>query len=366
MREVGSGAVGKLSRLLCVASLAFSAVGCVMVTEHDPDKAGGGTTEPVPTPDPDEQCTRERGEPIEVAVEPRPISAGCEAGSLGVYALNVDGFATASDAAAKKTAAAAFDGNTGTKLMVSGNAGWIAYEFGGLQAHVVASYSLTPASDADGNGVDTPTNWEFQGSRDGPCVDELTWTTLDRRDGESFADRHDTRNFTTTNTTAYHRYRLLVTSGQAAQRFQLSEVQLFGPGEAAFSVDDLFRHDAANRATFSATWSGKTIDHESERFHGSSSWSSTPGEFMTFSFVGSRAKLFCVEDPAHGLAAVSLDDGPEENADLYGPVTKYDHLVYTSPLLCPGAHTMTVRVTGEKNPASKGHFISIDRIEVLP
>lgn len=93
---------------------------------------------------------------------------------------------------------------------------------------------------------------------------------------------------------------------------------------------------------------------------------SKTGDMMRVAFVGSRVRLFGVEDPAHGIAAVAVDDGPEGRADLWGPMTRYNHFVWESEELCPGQHELTIRVTGEKNAESKDHFVSIDRVEVQP
>jgi hypothetical protein len=38
--------------------------------------------------------------------------------------------------------------------------------------------------------------------------------------------------------------------------------------------------------------------------------------------------------------------------------------MYTTPTLAAGPHTLRVRVTGDKNPASTSTVISLDRIEV--
>jgi hypothetical protein len=77
-------------------------------------------------------------------------------------------------------------------------------------------------------------------------------------------------------------------------------------------------------------------------------------------------RLFGVLDPHHGIGSVSIDGGSEEPVDLYGTRTEYNRLVYVSPRLCPGPHALRIAVTGDKNPASTGHFVSLDRAEVIP
>ncbi len=51
--------------------------------------------------------------------------------------------------------------------------------------------------------------------------------------------------------------------------------------------------------------------------------------------------------------------------DLYNPTTKYQ-VALAKTGLTPGNHTITLEVSGQKNPASAGNLISIDAFEVVP
>ena len=66
------------------------------------------------------------------------------------------------------------------------------------------------------------------------------------------------------------------------------------------------------------------------------------------------------------IAAVSIDGGPETNVDLFAFNDTGDVLVYTSPTLATGNHTLQVRNTGTHNPSSVGTVTSIDRFNITP
>jgi endoglucanase len=90
--------------------------------------------------------------------------------------------------------------------------------------------------------------------------------------------------------------------------------------------------------------------------------SGTADGTAVFTFVGTKVQLYGAKDPSYGIAAISLDGGEELNADSYGAARQENTLLYTSPELPNGLHTLKVRVTGLSNPASTGARISIDRI----
>ena len=259
-----------------------------------------------------------------------------------------------------------FDDNTGTKWEAADHeTPWIAYEFPDDETHVVTTYSVTSAADTV---ADDPKTWELQGSEDGPDVaeEDLNWVTLDSRTGQEFEQRYETRFYEFDNDTAYHRYRFLVTEAGDDPSFQISELELFEEGTPVFSVDDAVFGRGEHQFEYSGGWTGHTFDHMTTRYNGSSSWSNLPGESFSFTFVGSRIRLFGIVDPKHGIGAVTVNGNAAGAADFYGPSTGYNRLVYESPWLCPGEHTVTVTVSGDKHPSATDLFSSVDRIQVIP
>lgn len=86
-------------------------------------------------------------------------------------------------------------------------------------------YRLTSASDGPARD---PRDWTVAGSEDG-----LTWTTLDQRAGEAFAERGQARAFTFSNTKAYTLYRITFTAPVA---LRVAGVAFTGPGYTTAGV----------------------------------------------------------------------------------------------------------------------------------
>jgi hypothetical protein len=57
-----------------------------------------------------------------------------------------------------------------------------------------------------------------------------------------------------------------------------------------------------------------------------------------------------------------MDGGAETNVDFYNATILGDQLLWTSPLLSSGSHTLKVRVTGTKNSAASDRFVVVDRV----
>lgn len=131
------------------------------------------------------------------------------------------GMATASSQlVTHENASKAFDLDTNTKWFTDGNTtGWIAYQFPETISQVVRSYSVTSANDIPQRD---PADWQLQGSNDG-----AVWVTIDERSAEVFASRHQTKSYTSSNSTAYPWYRLLVTANSGASALQLAELVLY-------------------------------------------------------------------------------------------------------------------------------------------
>lgn len=92
--------------------------------------------------------------------------------------------------------------------------------------------------------------------------------------------------------------------------------------------------------------------------------SHTVGGLATFYFSGTQVRLYGVKFDYFGIGGISLDGGPETKADWYSPTEVDQALIYTSPVLPNGSHTLRIRVTGEQNDATGGIYILIDKAEV--
>ncbi|GAA1168873.1 hypothetical protein GCM10009654_27670 [Streptomyces hebeiensis] len=172
------------------------------------------------------------------AADAEPGGPGGPAGSGGPAPTTVDELLDITDTVTDVEASDEFEmmGEVASNLLRKAHNKWLAHDdtpeldFTLRQPAAVVGYRLTSANDFPDRD---PRAWDLQGSHDGS-----TWTTLDSRSGERFAHRHETKDFTFANATAYRRYRLLVTRNGGSNETQLSRVQFFTRGGAATGSAD--------------------------------------------------------------------------------------------------------------------------------
>lgn len=135
------------------------------------------------------------------------------------------------------------------------------------------------------------------------------------------------------------------------------------PGSGTYWINDDGRSSGDGGVAYAGTWNAGT-GCAAQCFWGDDHWSEQAGNTATFTFTGTRIALLSVRDTGNGIAALSIDGGPEQRVDFHGPIRTGETLQYLSPRLPQGTHTLQVRVTGERNPESGAAFVSIDRAEV--
>jgi lysophospholipase L1-like esterase len=123
------------------------------------------------------------------------------------------------------------------------------------------------------------------------------------------------------------------------------------------SVNDTqFRYDSA--ANWPAGWQQGAWQNDNH-------WSGVANASYEVPFNGTQAHLYGGRAPWHGVAAVSVDGGPEVQVDTYGETRSDGAWLWSSPVLSPGPHTLKVRVTGLKNAKASGSYITADRVDVV-
>ena len=95
-------------------------------------------------------------------------------------------------------------------------------------------------------------------------------------------------------------------------------------------------------------------------------WSGTKNDYYLVDFNGTQVKVYAARAPNHGKAAISIDGGTETTLDLYNSTRQDQYLIWTSPVLPAGSHTLKVRVTGAKNRKSSGVYVPADRVDIYP
>jgi hypothetical protein len=134
------------------------------------------------------------------------------------------------------------------------------------------------------------------------------------------------------------------------------------------SLDDSIQGSGNNEFNYVGNWGhcgpcgGDTASPA--LFNGSNSWSSTANDIMTLTFSGTSVAFYGVLAPDHGIGAISLDGGSETSIDFYSPTRSGNQLLWTSPILAAGTHTLKLRVTGTKNASSTGYYVTVDRADV--
>lgn len=85
----------------------------------------------------------------------------------------------------------------------------------------------------------------------------------------------------------------------------------------------------------------------------------------TFTFTGRRVELWGEKTDNKGIVAIKIDNGAETNVDLYAnTATNNTQVIFTADVP-QGTHTLTVRITGQKNPAALQTNLLIDRVRVF-
>jgi hypothetical protein len=149
---------------------------------------------------------------------------------------------------------------------------------------------------------------------------------------------------------------------QNAQFDNLSVISTGPPGP--FTVDDSIQGSGTGQFNYSGDWrhTGCTGDC----YNNTNSWDNATNDSVTVAFLGTEIRFYGVKDPAHGIGAVSVDDGEETDIDFYAVPRIGNQLMWTSPTLKAGEHTFKLRVTGTRNPASSNTFVAADRVDIVP
>ena len=96
------------------------------------------------------------------------------------------------------------------------------------------------------------------------------------------------------------------------------------------------------------------------------SYTGFPGDTVTLRFTGTQADVYSVTGPNHGTVEISIDGQPPVECDQYAEQRSPGHLLFQSPHLSKGEHTLTFTVTGRKNPYSQYLWAVLERIEIRP
>ena len=132
---------------------------------------------------------------------------------------------------------------------------------------------------------------------------------------------------------------------------------------AATTVNDNTTGTGLNQFSYQGTWS--YYNAQSGAYNSDNHWSSTTNDSYTLQFNGQQARVYASMAPNNGILAFSIDNGAETYFDAYAAMRVDDVLLFATPTLGNGLHTLKVRVTGLKNHASSGYNVPADRVDVV-
>ena len=93
--------------------------------------------------------------------------------------------------------------------------------------------------------------------------------------------------------------------------------------------------------------------------------SSGPSAQATLPFNGTSISWIGYRGPDAGIARVYIDGSFVAEVDLYYSDPRIQAILFTSPPLADGNHTITVEATGLQNAASSGTLVAVDAFDVL-
>ena len=127
------------------------------------------------------------------------------------------------------------------------------------------------------------------------------------------------------------------------------------------TVNDAVTGATTNTFAYAGTWQTST---GAAKYQGDDHYSYTTGSSYTFRFSGTQVALYGAKASHHGQASVQIDGGTAVTVDQYSSTRQDNVLMYRSPALTAGAHTVRVTVKGTRQAASTGTVIAVDRAEV--
>jgi hypothetical protein len=117
-----------------------------------------------------------------------------------------------------------------------------------------------------------------------------------------------------------------------------------------------------NQFEYVGSWS---YGRQSGAYDSDNHWEGDTNGYYQVRFYGIQVKVYAAIAPNHGIAAVSIDGGTETNIDFYASNRQEQALVYASPTIASGQHTLKIRVTGTRNSNSSGNVIPADRVDII-
>lgn len=138
------------------------------------------------------------------------------------------------------------------------------------------------------------------------------------------------------------------------------------PGDGSVAIDDFDTEEGGLRVVYEGDWT-EGPDCGVTCFKGNDHFTPQAGATATYHFTGVQIAIYGSLGADHGYATFSVDgEPPSDPVSYYNELRVGEQLMFTSPELDDGDHTLTVTVTGDKPEGATDAQITIDRAEVYP
>jgi Big-like domain-containing protein len=97
---------------------------------------------------------------------------------------------------------------------------------------------------------------------------------------------------------------------------------------------------------------------------GTAAYGVVPGAQATFTFTGTSVTWIGYRSVDSGIARLSVDGTVVSDIDLFARRNEGSVRVFTVKGLADGSHTLTIQMTGLKNPESQGNIVVVDAFDV--
>lgn len=182
----------------------------------------------------------------------------------------------------------------------------------------------------------------------------------------SYADRGEVEWRTPVLVDGPHTLRFEVASGRSGGWVSVDRVDVAPGGGGTSSVDDQSEGIGQGRLDYHGDgWlSCPGCINRTGLYHSSVTSTTVAGDSVDFRFSGSSVDLYGLRASNQGLATVLVDGVEVGVADFYGRTRVGNQLIWSSPALEPGDHTLTLVASGLGSGSPSGTGINVDRLVV--
>lgn len=138
-----------------------------------------------------------------------------------------------------------------------------------------------------------------------------------------------------------------------------------GPINPPLPTSDNRVEESGGGVTFSGPWTRS--DSSWGWSGGSAMQSATAGATASIAFTGTSVRWIGSRGRGMGIATVSVDGGPPREVNLFARPTDEIHTPAVAISdLSPGQHTLTITVTGRRDPQGEGSVVVVDAFDIQP